>query len=220
MTEDLIRRATEHLDLSKNHESGLIPTATSLLIRDLIAEIGAIRAEGFATGWAAAIEAAVDFIESAPYHWTRSSDAGAIRSIPMPDDASTALDSRLREARAQGLREAAEICNASYGDGVSAVHKAVVERLRVRAEPVAWLCEDQTFKGEYHFERKAERSAFFESDGDWAVTPLYASVTAHPETKVRADIATARAALAEIAAISGERIRRIAQDALEKMEGE
>lgn len=72
MTEDLIRRATEHLDLSKNHEAGLIPTATSLLIRDLIAEIG------------------------------------AIRTIHMPPDASAALDRRLREARAHGMREAAD----------------------------------------------------------------------------------------------------------------
>ncbi|MFC5736913.1 hypothetical protein [Sinirhodobacter huangdaonensis] len=98
--------------------------------------------------------------------------------------------------------------------------EAEVARLRAQADPVAWLCEDQTFKGEYHFERKAERAAFFESEGDWAVTPLYASVTARPETKVRADVATARAALAEIAKISAIPIRRIAQDALDKMGGE
>lgn len=96
--------------------------------------------------------------------------------------------------------------------------KAEAERLQVRAEPVAWLCEDQTFKGEYHFERKAERAAFFESEGDWAVTPLYASVTDRPVPEVRADVATARAALTEIARISAGPIRRIALDALEKME--
>jgi len=98
--------------------------------------------------------------------------------------------------------------------------KAEVERLQVRAEPAAWLCEDQTFKGEYHFERTAERAAFFESEGDWAVTPLYASVTDHPAPEVRASVATARAALTEIAKISGGPIRRIAQDALDKIGGE
>ncbi len=96
--------------------------------------------------------------------------------------------------------------------------EAEVARLRAQAEPMAWLCEDQTFKGEYHFERKAERAAFFESEGDWAVTPLYASVTTCPETEVRAYLATARAALTEIARISGGPIRRIALDALDKME--
>ena len=43
------------------------------------------------------------------------------------------------------------------------------------AEPVWWLCEDQTFVGEYHFERRAERAAQREAEGDWTVTPLYAA---------------------------------------------
>lgn len=43
------------------------------------------------------------------------------------------------------------------------------------AEPVWWLCEDQTFVGEYHFERRAERAAQREAEGDWTVTPLYAT---------------------------------------------
>lgn len=92
------------------------------------------------------------------------------------------------------------------------------DRLLAQTEPAARLCEDQTFKGEYHFERAAERAAFFESEGDWTVTPLDASVTDRPMPEVRANVDTARAALTEIAAISGGPIRRIALDALEKME--
>lgn len=73
----------------------------------LRAERDAMRAGGFAAGWAAAIEAAVDFIESAPCHWTRSRDARAIRAMTAPDNvpsnASNAFDRMRREARAQAL---------------------------------------------------------------------------------------------------------------------
>ena len=96
--------------------------------RSVQPENDAIRAEGFAAGWAAAIEAAADFIEWAPTRWTRSRDGRSIRAIHMPPDASAALNRMLHEARAQGVREAAVICNASYGDGVGAVHKAILAR--------------------------------------------------------------------------------------------
>lgn len=117
--QDLIRHATEHLDLSKNHEAGLIPTATSLLIRDLIAEIVAIRAEGFAAGWAAAIEAAAGALHNAANDWRSTGnelparkiedEIPGVRDITPPSDARAALDRMLREARGRAMVEAAEI---------------------------------------------------------------------------------------------------------------
>lgn len=110
--DDLIRRATEHLDLSKNHELGLIPTATSLLIRDLIAEIGAIRAEGFAAGWAAAVEAAAGALHNAANDWRSTGnelparkiedEIPLVRAIPMPADIAPLLSAR--EAQVQWVK--------------------------------------------------------------------------------------------------------------------
>lgn len=43
-----------------------------------------------------------------------------------PADATAALDRIKRQARAEGMRRAATICNRSYGDGLGAAHKAIL----------------------------------------------------------------------------------------------
>lgn len=51
--------------------------------------------------------------------------AADIRALT-PADATAALDSIKRQARAEGMRIAATICNRSYGDGLGAAHKAIL----------------------------------------------------------------------------------------------
>lgn len=51
--------------------------------------------------------------------------ARAIRALT-PAAATAALDRIKRQARAEGLRAAATICNRSYGDGLGAAHKAIL----------------------------------------------------------------------------------------------
>lgn len=41
-------------------------------------------------------------------------------------DATAAIDRIKRQARAEGMRKAATICNRSYGDGLGAAHKAIL----------------------------------------------------------------------------------------------
>lgn len=43
-----------------------------------------------------------------------------------PADATAAIDRIKRQARAEGMRKAATICNRSYGDGLGAAHKAIL----------------------------------------------------------------------------------------------
>lgn len=73
-----------------------------------------VRAEGFAPGWAAAIEAAASCCSSSGYAAEQDGYhfAYTIRSIPMPADAAAALDRLTAQVRAQGMREAAEIVRA------------------------------------------------------------------------------------------------------------
>jgi hypothetical protein len=44
-SDDLLRRASEHLEIDHNHEAGLIPHATRKLANDLVARIRYLKAE-------------------------------------------------------------------------------------------------------------------------------------------------------------------------------
>lgn len=115
-------------------------------VAELEAEVERMRGQ-FAAGWKAAIEAAADFIESAPHEWRRSVDAHAIRSVPMPTDAAAALNHLTEQARAQGMREAAEAAKksrewvihsgqCSYIDGIAKGHDRAESAIRARAEEI------------------------------------------------------------------------------------
>lgn len=59
----------------------------------------------------------------------------AIRAaVPTPADAQAALDARINAAREEGriagLREAAEICNVSYGDGLGRAHGTIIAKIK------------------------------------------------------------------------------------------
>lgn len=141
---------------SVGYEAGEKATAGGEELEKLRSERDAMKAEverlrgQFAAGWKAAIEAAADFIESAPHEWRRSVDARAISSIPMPSDAAAALDRLTAQARAQGMREASEIaahryavCEDAFSKGLGAEErhcaleaKYIEDKIRSHAEEI------------------------------------------------------------------------------------
>lgn len=82
----------------------------------LRAEVEQTRAEGFASGWATAIEAAADYLEDdtdrllGEYQREMRNAATAVRALPVDEEAAAVLDRIRMDARVRGMRTAAHIC--------------------------------------------------------------------------------------------------------------
>lgn len=83
---------------------------------DAETERDALRAEGFASGWATAIEAAADYLEDdadrllGEYQREMRNAATAVRALPVDEEAAAVLDRIRMDARVRGMRTAAHIC--------------------------------------------------------------------------------------------------------------
>lgn len=74
--------------------------------------------------WAKGVRGLSDYIGETD----SSRIATEIRALT-PADAKAALYKMLRQARAEAMREAATICNTSYGDGLGDAHKRIIARV-------------------------------------------------------------------------------------------
>lgn len=92
-----------------------------------------VRDECFALGWKAAIEAAADEAFASTHDGEYV--ARAIRSTPMPSDASAALTSLTEQARAQGIREAAELVRPQR-NSIAATGEEFANAILARAEEI------------------------------------------------------------------------------------